>query len=278
MLVPALLCLALLASAPRLSAQWPDLGAAAAQLGHAIDHSKCRTVAVLDLAGPGDKVTGLGAALSNGLSTAMSKEDPTLQVIDRAHIAVARLANDYPPTIVIDHGSAMMFGQELGADAVITGSVSVSKGKTLHIQLDAYRVGVDKDRRIAVQHLTAPMSTDMAEIAAKQLRLDADTPPAIKSYFPVNSPGFTLPRCLSCPSAAYTEQALHRRVQGVVKLMAVVSTDGRISKAAVLEGLPGGLTAQAINVARQWRLTPAKTPDGKPIAARQIIEPQFEVY
>jgi hypothetical protein len=41
---------------------------------------------------------------------------------------------------------------------------------------------------------------------------------------------------------------------------------------------PGGLTAQAIEAVKKWRLSPATGPDGKPAAVRQIIEVTFKLF
>jgi outer membrane biosynthesis protein TonB len=45
-----------------------------------------------------------------------------------------------------------------------------------------------------------------------------------------------------------------------------------------LTGLPCGLTAAAIEAVKKWKLAPAKGPDGKPAAVRQMIEVRFNLY
>jgi TonB family protein len=69
-----------------------------------------------------------------------------------------------------------------------------------------------------------------------------------------------------------------KRVQGVVELVAVVGEDGRLTNIAVVKGLPGGLTVQAIEAVKKWRLKPATGPDGKPAAVQQIIEVTFQMF
>ena len=90
--------------------------------------------------------------------------------------------------------------------------------------------------------------------------------------------GYGVPTCLYCPRADYSDEAMKVKVQGVVELIAVVTPDGRVTDVHVAKGLGLGLDEKAIQAVRTWRLTPARGPDGKPAAVRQIIEVAFQLF
>ena len=57
--------------------------------------------------------------------------------------------------------------------------------------------------------------------------------------------------------AQYTDQAREARVQGVVRLRAIVRRDGTVDSIQVIQGLGSGLDEAAIAAVRQWRFQPA---------------------
>ncbi|MGD0957015.1 MAG: energy transducer TonB [Candidatus Acidiferrales bacterium] len=90
--------------------------------------------------------------------------------------------------------------------------------------------------------------------------------------------GYGTPSCLYCPRADYSDEAMKVKVQGVVELVAVVTADGRVTDVHLAKGLGFGLDEKAMSAVRTWRLTPARGPDGKPAAVREIIEVTFALY
>jgi periplasmic protein TonB len=90
--------------------------------------------------------------------------------------------------------------------------------------------------------------------------------------------GYGVPSCLYCPRADYSDAAMKVKVQGVVELVAVVTADGRVTDVHVAKGLGFGLDEKAMDAVRSWRLTPARGPDGRPAAVREIIEVQFQLF
>jgi periplasmic protein TonB len=90
--------------------------------------------------------------------------------------------------------------------------------------------------------------------------------------------GYGTPTCLYCPRADYSDEAMKVKVQGVVELVAVVTADGRVTDVHVAKGLGFGLDEKAMEAVRSWRLTPARGPDGRAAAVREIIEVQFQLF
>ena len=79
------------------------------------------------------------------------------------------------------------------------------------------------------------------------------------------------------PEPSFTEKAREKNVDGVVRLRAVLASDGRIKHILVIKGLPYGLTENAVEAARQIRFTPA-TLEGRPVSQFVILEYNFNVY
>jgi TonB family protein len=73
------------------------------------------------------------------------------------------------------------------------------------------------------------------------------------------------PRKINAAPATYTEEARKARLQGVVVLLATINEEGVVEDIEVIQGLPLGLTEQAIEALRQWTFEPA-TLDGEPVA------------
>lgn len=72
--------------------------------------------------------------------------------------------------------------------------------------------------------------------------------------------------------AAYTDEALRNRVEGKVVLQAVLCANGVVSDITVQEGLPFGLTGQAIEAMKKVRFAPARM-DAKPVSV--MVKQEF---
>lgn len=92
------------------------------------------------------------------------------------------------------------------------------------------------------------------------------------------APGFTPPSCAYCPRASYPDAATGAKIQGVVTMRMLVSKDGDPLKLIVLQGLPCGLTQAALETVAEWKLKPAKGPDGAPVEVWQELEVTFQLY
>ncbi|MGH9898589.1 MAG: energy transducer TonB, partial [Pyrinomonadaceae bacterium] len=80
------------------------------------------------------------------------------------------------------------------------------------------------------------------------------------------------PQILSKPSPPYTEEARKNNTTGTVILRIVFGSNGQVGGIKTIQGLPFGLTENAIAAARQIQFIPAKSKDGHPVPyAMQII-------
>ena len=90
--------------------------------------------------------------------------------------------------------------------------------------------------------------------------------------------GTSMPSCLICPRAEYSDEAVKQKYEGIVVLLAVITPDGRAVDVHVSKGLGLGLDEKALEAVRGWRFKPALGPDRRPIATRIPIEVVFHLY
>jgi Gram-negative bacterial TonB protein C-terminal len=251
---------------PMAGAQQTPMAPVAIRLADAIVHSKQKSVVVFDFSGPDKKVTQLGENLAGDLSADLAKSSGDIQVKQRSE-----LEKDYfEPGTVLDPESMLLFARDLKAKVFVMGQISLSGSDTLILLVNAYRS--DNGKGVAALKATLRLTEEMASSMAKVVA-DAD----LSSYPVPGKAGYSLPKCGYCPEAEYSDEGKTKQIQGVVELTGVVGTDGHVRNIAVVKGLPGGLTFQAIKAVRQWKLVPATGPDGKPAAVRQLIEVAFQL-
>jgi len=84
-------------------------------------------------------------------------------------------------------------------------------------------------------------------------------------------------KILSKPQPRYTDAARTNNVQGTVTLKVTFSASGQVTGVAPINGLPYGLTEQAIAAARQIRFEPPKR-NGVPYSISKSIQYTFSIY
>ena len=77
---------------------------------------------------------------------------------------------------------------------------------------------------------------------------------------------------LKNPEPSYTEAARDACVNGIVRVMLVLTAAGQVKYILPLRTMPYGLTEQAIEAARRIRFQPAMK-DGAPVS--QIVEVEY---
>lgn len=94
---------------------------------------------------------------------------------------------------------------------------------------------------------------------------------------PVDNSPPTPMRIISKPRPTYTEVARKNNIQGTVTLRITFLASGLIGNISVVEGLPSGLSEQAIVAARKIVFEPAKR-NGVPITTTKLMKFSFMLY
>jgi TonB family protein len=90
--------------------------------------------------------------------------------------------------------------------------------------------------------------------------------------------GVTPPRVTKSPKANYRPAAMRARVQGGVKMEAIVETDGTVGDIRVVHSLDKefGMDDEAIETLKQWRFEPGKK-DGEAVPVLVAVEMTFTI-
>jgi protein TonB len=82
----------------------------------------------------------------------------------------------------------------------------------------------------------------------------------------------------SKPDPVYPREARRYQVQGAVKLRIILGADGKVREQMdVLEGLPYGVTEEAIKAARRIEFEPARK-DGRPVSQYVTVIYNFRIH
>jgi TonB family protein len=92
------------------------------------------------------------------------------------------------------------------------------------------------------------------------------------------TPEITAPVPIVTPRAAYTSAAMHRKIQGTVRLQCIVRRDGACSDVTVIQSLDktSGLDDEAVRVLREWRFRPGLR-RGAPVDTRIKFDLRFNL-
>ncbi len=85
------------------------------------------------------------------------------------------------------------------------------------------------------------------------------------------------PTKLSAPQPQYTREARRARTRGMIALETVIDTSGRVSKLALLNELPNGLTGATVEAIRLWTFEPATLGDGTPVPVYYVLTVSFDL-
>jgi TonB family protein len=100
-------------------------------------------------------------------------------------------------------------------------------------------------------------------------------PPELKSQISKQGASLQIGQLISRVEPTYPEDAQHQRIEGVVKLRAIIARDGSVQDVDQMSG-PPLLVAAAANTVRQWRYKPTSL-DGQPIEATESITITFRL-
>lgn len=263
-------------SAGAANAQQPDVNAVAAKIAQELEAKKVKKVAVFDFVGPGRDITALGVKLADDFSAALSQSGPDLRVESRTVVSASSKVSAYRPQDLIDPGSIIPLGSFLNLDADVLGSISVDNGQIL-VSIHALQLSRTGVSLIDKQDVIIPASADTATLLQTYVVRATTEAGGKDDLSAVGMDGYSEPQCLRCGQAKYSDAALKLRLEGIVALSVVVTTDGTTKDIHVIKGLGAGLDEKAVEAVRQWRLRPATTPEGRPVAVRQIILISFHL-
>ena len=267
--VGAALVLTVATFAPPVRAQESEIDALAKQAAAALRAAHSRDVVVLDFTGT-PEMAALGERLTSDFRDALARESggaANFKIEDRA--ATLDRATEMSLTLANFRDPATFRWAYAGTsvDAWITGEISDSGGADRKLAIVLHRVADGGE--IALLSSTIPFPPDLQSLVT------AAQPDEFASM-PVNGAvGYAAAKCISCPQAVFSTEALRAHAQGTVILSFTIDKHGRTKEVRVKQAMPDGLTQQAIDAVLDWKFTPAKDPRGKKIQVRQTTAVEF---
>lgn len=250
------------------SAMKPSIEAAAAGVADRLLLDKQKRVIVFAFYNTDGSLSALGPKLADDFIAALSKDNNKLRVDQSSQLRKALSKAQMDPLVLTTQGLEDTAAYALSVDAYVEGTISGDVNSlTAVAKLKGRKY---KDTPFGVS-FPLPSDSETTLLLAKQVA-PAPSPP----YYE-DAKGFTGPKCLSCPNADYTAQAISGKDQGVAIFDAIVTTDGRLTDIRVLKALPDGLTANCVRTAETWQLDPARGPEGRPLAVRTVIQFAFQL-
>lgn len=98
------------------------------------------------------------------------------------------------------------------------------------------------------------------------------------SVYSIKQAGVTAPKLVKETKPDYTRDAMHARIEGIVKVEAVVLANGKVGEVKVTQSLDKefGLDDRAVSAVKKWEFEPGRK-DGKAVPVRVEIEISFRL-
>jgi TonB family protein len=298
---PFLVALLALAAIPAARAQTPQppspLDSLAARMADAIHKNpkfpfSTPNILVADFVETQGPSSELGAELAREFSDYLKKHARGFNVLDRAEY-LKKFAADKLSADSYDKPETMKcYAMEFGAMAVVTGSLDDFSDRVL-VRVEATRIA---DRKIIFdERISLPLTPEMQASISMPARLSPSSSSSDKpasggsdrsslsgdkqSAVPrAGTKDYTMPSCIYCPSARYSDAGSKAKVQGTILLDVQIGSSGSAENISVVHGLPCGMNQSAIDAVAHWKFKPANGPDGKPAVVRIPIEVDFRLY
>ena len=245
---------------------------ASALVVDALTKMKAKDVAVFDFYSPGDTAwDAIGRQIAADVRTRVDATRHKFKLTPYATIEQWIERDNFWQTdlSIADVGAYILRYDR--ADAFVTGSLTTTSAEAaVNIRMFVYKVG--KAGAPTMITTSIPFSPEL------KAKLGAPEPKTVQLPPYKQGNGLHYPSCIYCPQAKYTDEAVNKKLQGVVTLFATIESNGKAGPIRVVKGLPYGLDAAAVSAVRSWRFNPAQTADGTAVPFEQTIEVQFHLY
>jgi TonB family protein len=250
-------------------AQAKQIDALADQMAASLSHAKLKTVLVFDFVGP-DEMDAVGQRLAAALRASMTRSRQDVRVEDYSQLLGLLKKNELVLANLHNVATASWLVGQTEVDAWIYGTLSNGAGG-LKLTVDAYPLNLSADRYFAFD-TSIPLTDDLKALIGEREKDEF-------SYLPrPGQSGYSYPACIYCPQMQFPVEALKHKFSGTVVLELTVGPDGHAKDIRVKVGLPFGLTQQAVDTVKEWKLKSATGPDGKPTAVREVVELSISCY
>jgi TonB family protein len=274
----------------------PDFDALASHVAAAIRDStkglsQGAAVLILNFEEERGRASELAPELASEFHAALREHSQGFVVLDAADLNGAISNHHLPETTLSSTPAMICYAPDLGATVYIEGRLERGPDE---VQVEVTAIQVSPRKSIFGDKAKYQMTASMLRLAAKP----APPPPPIftkeekvwinpdQSLPNTKAPSQltkaalpnSLPECEYCPQPLFSDAAIFAKFTGTVTLRVQIRVDGIPAKISIVEGLPCGLTDNAVAEVKHWRFKPATGPNGEPVAVEQTVEVTFQMY
>jgi TonB family protein len=223
----------------------------------------------------------LGAELAREFSESLAKHAQGFTLLNRTEYLEKFSADKLSADSYDNPGATKCYENDFGVVTVVTGSLDDLPDKVI-LRVQAKRVADLKN--VFDERISMPLTSDMRTFISMPARGSNDgvqilTNGDVQTPAPKGGTnGYTMPTCVYCPRADYSDAAVKARFSGRVLLTVEVSGDGLPASISLAKGTICGLNQKAIEAVRKWKFNPAIGPDGNPATVTVPIEIQFHLF
>ena len=265
-------------SSPLAEAQIREV---ASRLLHDADKANCKPrgcrILVADFTLASGLTSQLGIQLADQFSKELASRQNGIGVVDRSVLHAYLEQERIPPDLLTSDKAIRWLGKELHSTAVLMGTTQ-TEGSLVRVQANFLSCYKEKLRPTGVFTLPLPDSKTALSGYDPFMKTpglaDSLLDPAVHR---AGVAGVTTPTCMHCPPPDYTSDGRAAKFQGAAVLNVVVSSEGKVTSARIIHGIPFGLNEMALDAVRQWKFRPA-TFQGNPVAAAVPIEISFRLF
>jgi TonB family protein len=248
------------AQKPHLAQAQEGVEALAIPVAKMIRDSGKSSLVVMPLADPQGRIDALGANLARSVSESLAKAVPGIRIINPATLR-------FPGESELGHIPSAStteilqgLAKDAGADVCVLGDYSRFKDQ-VGISLHAW----NPDRSLLAESFGGiPLTQEIEAAASKPLLY---TSPA-DGIYSAGLGGIGKPECINCSSLQTSSSSMGMVGAGFVSMDLVVSADGTLTRATVLESSSPSLSSRIQKELHKVHFSPALAPDGSPVNAR----------
>jgi TonB family protein len=284
----AFLIISLFGAVPCANAQQDPFDAVASDVAAAVakasrKHNLVPKVLVADFSEAKGDPTALGPDLAQQFFLSLQAHARNFTLADRDKYLRDLVADKLTPESYQSPDNMKCYALELNAAFIVTGELEDSPDKVV--------VGIKVTRMDEHKVIfAAPVSLDFTPAMRQLLNQE---PPVFASADSVPSSvhihgsdrvpeagkkGYSMPTCVYCPNATFTDEAVREKRQGTLVVSVWVGADGLAHEVSVLRGLACGFNKQAVDAVRRWKFRPATGPGGQPADVIASVEVSFRLY
>ena len=241
----------------------------AVQLAKEIEHAQLHKIYVADFREPSGERTDRGCYYASVFSTNLKSLSQGFEVVNRIEAEQKLEATEISPSDLRETTLLAKAASALNVDAVLVGSLLLT----------------DRDAVLSLRLVHASSGKEIArQVYRERLpgEFKANFPPATDQsghiFYFAGLDGITTPKCKRCPNPDYTTDARSHKFMGIVITSALITPEGTIKDALVLQHPAYGLAEQCLNAIRRWRFEPARDGSGAPVPVRVPIQTSFRLY